>query len=56
MTDSAPGPLRVECWQIAELLGDYLERTLPRETRELNTYCRIMDSTRKLADVRVRPR
>jgi hypothetical protein len=36
MTDSGAGePSDVDCRRIAELLGDYLEGTLPRPTREL---------------------
>ena len=31
----APGPSTIECRQIAELLGDYLDGTLPKQTREL---------------------
>jgi anti-sigma factor RsiW len=60
------GPTDLECRQIAELLGDYFDGTLPRETRELidfhidgcppcvaflNTYKGTMDATRKLPDV-----
>jgi predicted anti-sigma-YlaC factor YlaD len=55
----------MECRQIAELLGDYLDGSLPRETRELidfhidgcapcvaflNTYRGAVDVTRKLPD------
>jgi predicted anti-sigma-YlaC factor YlaD len=55
----------MECRQIAELLGDYLDGSLPRETRELidfhidgcapcvaflNTYRGTVDVTRKLPD------
>ena len=31
----ASGPSSIECRQIAELLGDYLDGTLPQQTREL---------------------
>jgi hypothetical protein len=56
----------LECRQIAELLGDYFDGSLPRETRELidfhidgcppcvaflNTYKGTMLATRKLPDV-----
>jgi hypothetical protein len=61
-------PSEIECRQIAELLGDYLDGSLPRETRELidfhidgcapcvaflNTYRGTMDATRRLADVAI---
>ena len=60
----------MECRQIAELLGDYFEGSLPRETRELidfhidgcppcvaflNTYKGTMDATRRLPDVPIPP-
>jgi anti-sigma factor RsiW len=60
------GPTDLQCRQIAELLGDYFDGSLPRETRELidfhidgcppcvaflNTYKGTMDATRKLPDV-----
>ena len=60
------GPSDLECRQIAELLGDYFDGSLPRETRELidfhidgcppcvaflNTYKGTMSATRKLPDV-----
>jgi anti-sigma factor RsiW len=60
------GASEIECRQIAELLGDYLDGSLPRATRELidfhidgcapcvaflNTYRGTMSATRKLADV-----
>ena len=56
----------MECRQIAELLGDYLDGSLPRHLRDLidfhidgcppcvafvNTYRGTVDATRKLADV-----
>ena len=31
----APGPTTIECRQIADLLGDYLDGSLPKHTREL---------------------
>jgi predicted anti-sigma-YlaC factor YlaD len=60
------GASEIECRQIAELLGDYLDGSLPRATQELidfhidgcapcvaflNTYRGAMSATRKLADV-----
>ena len=63
---SSGGAHEIECRQIAELLGDYLDGTLPRSTRDLidfhidgcppcvafvNTYRGTVDVTRKLADV-----
>jgi len=60
------GPTDLECRQIAELLGDYFDGTLPRETKELiefhidgcppcvaflNTYRGTMDAARRLPDV-----
>jgi anti-sigma factor RsiW len=60
------GPSEIECRQIAELLGDYLDGSLPRETRELidfhidgcapcvafvNTYRGTVDAARKLPDI-----
>jgi anti-sigma factor RsiW len=59
-----------ECRQIAELLGDYLDGSLPRETRELidfhidgcapcvaflNTYRGTVDAARKLPEVTMPP-
>lgn len=59
-------PNEIECRQIAELLGDYLDGTLPRSTRDLidfhvdgcppcvafiNTYRGTVNATRKLPDV-----
>ena len=56
----------MECRQIAELLGDYFDGTLPKATRELlewhiegcppcvafvNTYRGTVNATRKLSDV-----
>lgn len=60
----------MECRQIAELLGDYLDGTLPRETRELidfhvdgcppcvaflNTYRGTVDAARTLPEVAIPP-
>ncbi len=62
----ASGPSSIECRQIAELLGDYLEGTLPRETSELlewhiegcapcvafvNTYRGTIGAAKKLGEV-----
>jgi anti-sigma factor RsiW len=59
-----------ECRQIAELLGDYLDGSLPRETRELidfhidgcapcvaflNTYRGTVDAARKLPEIPIPP-
>jgi anti-sigma factor RsiW len=59
-------PSGIECRQIAELLGDYLDGTLPQPTRELldwhieacppcvafvNTYRGTIGAARKLSDV-----
>jgi predicted anti-sigma-YlaC factor YlaD len=64
------GQSDLECRQIAELLGDYLDGSLPRETRELidfhidgcapcvaflNTYRGTVDVTRKLPEVAIPP-
>jgi hypothetical protein len=64
------GPTDLECRQIAELLGDYFDGSLPRATRELidfhidgcppcvaflNTYKGTMDATRRLPDVPIPP-
>jgi anti-sigma factor RsiW len=58
----------IECRQIAELLGDYVDGILPRHTRELidfhiddcppcvafiNTYRGTIDAARKLGDVEI---
>jgi predicted anti-sigma-YlaC factor YlaD len=60
----------MECRQIAELLGDYLDGSLARETRELidfhidgcapcvaflNTYRGTVDAARKLPDAAIPP-
>lgn len=67
---SSGSPHEIECRQIAELLGDYLDGTLPRPTRDLidfhidgcppcvafiNTYRGTMDATRKLPAVPIPP-
>src|SRR5438034_2201207 len=64
------GPSSLECRQIAELLGDYLEGTLPGQTRELlewhiegcapcvafvNTYRGTINAARKLREVEIPP-
>jgi hypothetical protein len=61
-------PSDIGCRQIAELLGDYLDGSLPRHTRELidfhidgcppcvafiNTYRGTVDAARKLTDVEI---
>ncbi len=58
----------IECRQLADLLGDYLEGTLPAPTRELlewhidgcgpcvafvNTYRGTIDAARKLREVEI---
>jgi anti-sigma factor RsiW len=63
-------PNEIECRQIAELLGDYLDGTLPKATRELlewhiegcppcvafvNTYRGTVRATRELTDVPIPP-
>jgi anti-sigma factor RsiW len=60
----------MECRQIAELLGDYLDGTLPKEMRELiewhiescapcvafvNTYRGTIDAARKLRETTIPP-
>ena len=64
------GPTDLECRQIADLLGDYFDGSLPRETRELidfhidgcppcvaflNTYRGTVDAARKLPDIAIPP-
>lgn len=68
MVPESPGssPSAIECRQIAELLADYLEGTLPRHTVELlewhiegcapcvafvNTYRGTIDAARRLREV-----
>jgi anti-sigma factor RsiW len=62
------GPSEFECRQIADLLGDYLDGTLPSHTRQLidfhidgcppcvafiNTYRGTVTAARKLGDVEI---
>ena len=64
----APDPTTIECRQIADLLGDYLDGTLPKSTRELlewhiegcppcvafiNTYRGTINAATKLRAVQV---
>ncbi len=66
----SPGPSSIECRQIAELLGEYLEGTLPRQTLELlewhiegcapcvafvNTYRGTINAARELREVDIPP-
>jgi anti-sigma factor RsiW len=66
MTDAS----EMECRRIAELLGDYLDGTLPKETRELlewhiegcgpcvtfvKTYRGTIDATKKLSETTIPP-
>ena len=62
--ESSGGPSEIECRQIADLLGDYLDGSLPRHTREsdrlphrplptlrwlfINTYRGTIDAVRRL--------
>jgi anti-sigma factor RsiW len=63
-----PGPSTIECRQIADLLSDYLDGTLPKPTRELlewhiegcgpcvafvNTYRGTINAATKLKDVEI---
>ena len=63
-------PDTVECRQLAELLGDYLDGSLPKRTRELldwhidgcqpcvafvNTYRGTIDAATKLRDIEIPP-
>ena len=65
-----PGPSSIECRQIADLLSDYLDGTLPKSTRELlewhiegcgpcvafvNTYRGTVNAATKLKDVEIPP-
>ncbi|HET7342076.1 MAG TPA: anti-sigma factor [Methylomirabilota bacterium] len=67
---SSEGQSQIECRQIADLLGDYLDGSLPTHLRQLidfhidgcppcvafvNTYRGTVDATRKLADVQIPP-
>jgi len=64
----ASGPSSIECRQIAELLGDYLDGSLPKATRELlewhiegcgpcvafvNTYRGTVSAATKLPEVEI---
>ncbi len=64
----APDPTTIECRQIADLLGDYLDGTLVKSTRELlewhiegcppcvafvNTYRGTINAATKLKEVQV---
>jgi predicted anti-sigma-YlaC factor YlaD len=63
-------PSEMECRRIAELLGDYLDGTVPKETRELiewhiescapcvafvNTYRGTVNATHKLRETTIPP-
>lgn len=63
-----PSPSTIECRQIADLLGDYLDGTLPKSTRELlewhiegcgpcvafvNTYRGTVNAANKLKEVNI---
>ena len=63
-------PSEIECRQIAELLGDYLDGTLPKQTRDLlewhiegcppcvafvNTYRGTVNATRQLPATPIPP-
>lgn len=70
-SDPAPAsPSEIACRQLAELLGDYLEGTLPKHTLDLlewhidgcppcvaflNTYRGTVNATRALHDVTIPP-
>ena len=64
----ASGPSSIECRQIADLLGDYLDGSLPKSTRELlewhiegcgpcvafvNTYRGTVNAATKLKEVNI---
>ncbi|HMH51688.1 MAG TPA: zf-HC2 domain-containing protein [Candidatus Acidoferrum sp.] len=68
--DPASSSSELQCRRIAELLGDYLEGTLPKHTAELlewhiegcapcvafiNTYRGTVNATRTLRDVEIPP-
>ncbi|HEV8614667.1 MAG TPA: zf-HC2 domain-containing protein [Methylomirabilota bacterium] len=70
MGECGSGPSEIECRQIAELLGDYIDGSLPKQTRELidwhiegcapcvafvNTYRGTVSASRSLRDVPVPP-
>lgn len=63
-------PSEIECRQIAELIGDYLDGSLPKATRELidwhiescgpcvafvNTYRGTVDAAKKLREAPIPP-
>ena len=65
---SVPNPATIECRQIADLLGDYLDGSLPKPTRELlewhiegcgpcvafvNTYRGTVSAATKLREVEI---
>jgi epoxyqueuosine reductase QueG len=65
---ATPGPTTIECRQIADLLSDYLEGSLPKHTRELlewhiegcgpcvaflNTYRGAVNAATKLKEVEI---
>jgi anti-sigma factor RsiW len=67
---SSGGPSELECRQIAELLGDYIDGTLPSHVRDLidfhiegcqpcvafmNTYRSTISATRTLASTPIPP-
>jgi hypothetical protein len=67
---SSGGPSELECRQIAELLGDYIDGTLPSHVRDLidfhidgcqpcvafmNTYRSTISATRTLANTPIPP-
>jgi anti-sigma factor RsiW len=68
--EAMTGPAEMECRQIAELLGEYLDGTLPNQTRELiewhiescgpcvafvNTYRGTIDAAKKLPPTAIPP-
>ncbi len=68
--DAMAEPGEIDCRQIAELLGEYLDGTLPKPTRDLlewhiegcqpcvafvNTYRGTVNAARKLSDVPIPP-
>lgn len=70
MSDQDPGAPSIECRQIAELLADYLDGSLPKRTTELiewhidgcapcvsfmNTYRSTIRATRSLPDAPMPP-
>lgn len=70
MSELPPPDSTLECREIAELLGDYFDGTLPRQTRELlewhvegcapcvaflNTYRGTIDAAGKLREIAIPP-